>query len=190
MARSTVDPITRIEGHLSLEMEVEDSKVSEAWVSGNLYRGLEHALEGRSPYDAALISERICGVCPVSHAHASCFAAEDAYGIQIPEAARLIRNLAEGGQILHSTILWFYNLAGLDYINPLDALNANPADAYDVCEQYGTSAADFKGLADRLKAFADNGQLSIFSGNWFDCKDADGNSAFHLTPAEIGRAHV
>ena len=191
MARSTVDPITRIEGHLSLEMEVEDGKVSEAWVSGNLYRGLEHALEGRSPYDAALISERICGVCPVSHVHASCLAAEDAYGIQIPEAARLIRNLAEGGQILHSTILWFYNLAGLDYINPLDALNANPADAYDVCEQYGTSAADFKSLSDRLKAFAENGQLSIFSGNWFDCKDADGNSAFHLTPAEnlVGTAH-
>ena len=118
MAHSVVDPVTRIEGHLSIEMEVEDGKVTEAWTCGNLYRGLEHALG----------DER--GVCPVSHAHASCFAAEDAYGIQIPEAARLIRNLAEGGQILHSTILWFYNLAGLDYINPLDALNANPADAF------------------------------------------------------------
>lgn len=191
MAHSVVDPVTRIEGHLSIEMEVEDGKVTEAWTCGNLYRGLEHALEGRTPYDAALISERICGVCPVSHAHASCFAAEDAYGIQIPEAARLIRNLAEGGQILHSTILWFYNLAGLDYINPLDALNANPADAYDVCKRYGTSGADFEGLHERLKAFAANGQLSIFTGNWFDCKDADGSSAFHLSPAEnlVGTAH-
>ena len=191
MARSTVDPVTRIEGHLSIEMEVENGAVTEAWVSGNLYRGLEHALEGRTPYDAALISERICGVCPVSHAHASCFAAEDAYGIKIPEAARLIRNLAEGGQILHSTILWFYNLAGLDYINPLNALSATPAEALAACEQWGTSATDFDGLSQRLKAFAENGQLSIFSGNWFDAQDADGSSAYHLTPAEdlVGAAH-
>lgn len=191
MARSTVDPITRIEGHLSIEMEVEDGKVTQAWASGNLYRGMEHALEGRSPYDAALISERICGVCPVSHVHTSCLAAEDAYGIQIPEGARHIRNIVEGGQILHSTILWFYNLAGLDYINPLNALNANATDALNVCNQYGTSAADFSKLLERLKAFADNGQLSIFSGNWFDAKDADGNSAFHLSPAEdlVGTAH-
>lgn len=191
MAHSVVDPVTRIEGHLSIEMEVEGGKVTEAWTCGNLYRGLEHALEGRSPYDAALISERICGVCPVSHVHTSCLAAEDAYGIQAPDGARLVRNLAEGGQILHSTILWFYNLMGLDFINPLDALNANPADAYDVCREYGTSGADFEGLHARLKAFAENGQLSIFSGNWFDCKDADGGSAFHLTPAEnlVGTAH-
>lgn len=191
MARSTVDPITRIEGHLSIEMEVEDGKVTEAWSSGNLYRGMEHALEGRSPYDAALISERICGVCPVSHVHTSCFAAEDAYGIQIPEGARLIRNIVEGGQILHSTILWFYNLAGLDYINPLDSLNATAEEAYEVCKKYGTSAADFESLISRLQTFAENGQLSIFSGNWFDCVDADGKSAFHLTPAEnlVGTAH-
>ena len=191
MARSTVDPVTRIEGHLSIEMEVENGKVTEAWSSGNLYRGLEHALEGRTPYDAALISERICGVCPVSHAHASCLAAEQAYGIQIPEGARQIRNLAEGGQILHSTILWFYNLAGLDYINPLNAVNADPNEAYDVCRQFGTAAADFTALRDRLQAFAKNGQLSIFSGNWFDAMDADGTSAFHLTPAQnlVGTAH-
>lgn len=191
MARSTVDPITRIEGHLSIEMEVEDGKVTQAWASGNLYRGLEHALEGRTPYDAALISQRICGVCPVSHVHASCLAAEDAYGIQIPDGARLVRNLAEGAQILHSTILWFYNLTGLDYINPLNALSAKPADAYDVCNQYGTSAADFGALAERLQAFADNGQLSIFSGNWFDAKDPDGSPAFRFDPAEdlVGTAH-
>lgn len=191
MAHSVVDPVTRIEGHLSIEMEVEDGRVTEAWSCGNLYRGLEHALEGRTPYDAALISERICGVCPVSHAHASCLAAEEAYGIQSPDAARLIRNLAEGGQILHSTILWFYNLVGLDYINPLSALDAFPADAYDVCRAYNTSGTDFEALSERLRKFAQNGQLSIFTGNWFDCKDADGSSAYRLTPAEnlVGTAH-
>lgn len=191
MAHATVDPITRIEGHLSIDMEVEDGKITQAWASGNLYRGMEHALEGRSPYDAALISQRICGVCPVSHVHASCLAAEDALGIEIPDGARLVRNLAEGAQILHSTILWFYNLTGLDYINPLHALEANAADAYDVCEQYGTAAADFGALVDRLKAFADNGQLSIFSGNWFDVSDPDGVSAYHFSAAEdlVGTAH-
>ena len=107
MARSTVDPITRIEGHLGIEMEVEDGRVSEAWASGGLFRGMEHALRGRTPYDAALVAQRICGVCPVSHAHASAMAAEQALGIQIPEGARLVRNIAEGAQILHSTILWF-----------------------------------------------------------------------------------
>ena len=191
MARSTVDPITRIEGHLGIEMEVEDGQVTEAWASGGLFRGMEHALKGRTPYDAALIAQRICGVCPVSHAHASAMAAEEALGIQIPEGARLVRNLAEGGQILHSTILWFYNLNGLDYINPLNALAANPMEAYEVCQQYGTRATDFKDVHARITAFAENGQLSIFSGNWYDCKDADGSSSYKLTPAEdlVGVAH-
>lgn len=191
MARSTVDPITRIEGHLGIEMEVEDGRVSEAWASGGLFRGMEHALRGRTPYDAALVAQRICGVCPVSHAHASAMAAEQALGIQIPEGARLVRNIAEGAQILHSTILWFYNLNGLDYINPLNALNADPMEAYEVCQQYGTRATDFKDVHARLTAFAQNGQLSIFSGNWYDCEDADGTSAYKLTPAEdlVGAAH-
>lgn len=191
MARSTVDPITRIEGHLGIEMEVEDGRVSEAWASGGLFRGMEHALRGRTPYDAALVAQRICGVCPVSHAHASAMAAEQALGIQIPEGARLVRNIAEGAQILHSTILWFYNLNGLDYINPLNALNADPMEAYEVCQQYGTRATDFKDVHARLTAFAQNGQLSIFSGNWYDCEDADGTSAYKLTPAEdlVGTAH-
>lgn len=191
MAHSVVDPVSRIEGHLSIEMEVEGGAVSKAWVCGNLYRGLENALVGHTPYDAALISERICGICLVSHAHTSCFAAEDAYGIRIPEAARLVRNIAEGAQILHSTILWFYNLAGLDYINPLGALEASAADACDVCRRYGTSGADFESLLGRLRTFAAGGQLSIFTGNWFDCLDVDGAPAYKLSPAEnlVATAH-
>ncbi|NTU88945.1 MAG: nickel-dependent hydrogenase large subunit, partial [Actinobacteria bacterium] len=167
MARSVIDPINRIEGHLRIEMEVEGGVVKEAWASGGLFRGMELILEGRQPADAAYISQRICGVCPVSHAHASCFAGEAAYGIQIPNNARIIRNLIEGSQFLHSHILWFYNLIGLDFVNPINALGADIADTHALAEAAGTSGADFGAVATRLKAFAENGQMSIFSGNWF-----------------------
>ena len=176
MARSIIDPITRIEGHLRVEMEVENGVVADAWVSGGCFRGMELVVQNRTPEDAAQIVERICGVCPVSHMHASSIAAEKAYGISIPNNARIIRNLIEGSQFLHSHILWFYNLAGLDYVNPLNALSADPVAAYDLATELGTPSSDFVGLQDRLKKFAENGQLSIFSGNWFDTGE------YNLTP--------
>ena len=94
MTRSVIDPVTRIEGHLRVEMEVENGKVSDAWVSGGCFRGIELVVENRTPEDAAQIVQRICGVCPVSHAHASSIATEKAYGITISNNARIIRNIA------------------------------------------------------------------------------------------------
>ena len=180
MTRSVIDPVTRIEGHLRVEMEVENGKVSDAWVSGGCFRGIELVVENRTPEDAAQIVQRICGVCPVSHAHASSIAAEKAYGITISNNARIIRNILEGAQFLHSHILWFYNLAGLDYVNPLNALKADPADAMDLARAAGTSMnSDFVALKEHLSQFAENGQLSIFSGNWFD---AEGGTGFKLPP--------
>lgn len=171
MARSVIDPITRIEGHLRVEMEVDGGVVKDAWVSGGLFRGVELILKGREPRDAYFITQRICGVCPISHGHTSTLATEAALykdGAKIPENARIIRNLLEGAQFLHSHILWFYNLAALDWVNPVNALSANIADTYALAEQAGTSTADFGAVQKRLKAFVENGQLSIFSGNWFD----------------------
>ncbi|MBR2834913.1 MAG: nickel-dependent hydrogenase large subunit [Coriobacteriales bacterium] len=182
MARSTIDPITRIEGHLRVEMEVTDGVVSDAWVSGGLFRGMELILEGRQSQDASLISQRICGVCPVSHCHASCLASEHAMGITPPEGGRLVRNLVEGSQFIHSSILWFYTLNGLDYVNPINGLGADIASCYDACQEFGLAAGDFANLQKRLAAFAENGQLSIFSGNWFETEDADGTPAYKLTP--------
>ena len=180
MTRSVIDPITRIEGHLRVEMEVSNGRVSDAWVSGGCFRGMELVVQDRTPEDAAQIVERICGVCPVSHAHASSIAGEKAYGITISNNARLIRNLLEGAQFLHSHILWLYNLAGLDYVNPLNALTANVADAYDVAQEKNLSMhSDFRTLKEKLAAFAANGQLSIFSGNWFE---ADGGKAYVDAP--------
>ena len=180
MTRSIIDPITRIEGHLRVEMEVEQGVVTDAWVSGGCFRGMELVVQNRTPQDAAQIVQRICGVCPVSHAHASSIAAEKAYGITISNNARLVRNLIEGAQFLHSHILWFYNLCALDYVNPLDALNADVADTYALAQAAGTSMdTDFYGLKEKLEIFRANGQLSIFSGNWFDC---DGGEGYKLSP--------
>ena len=175
MTRSIIDPITRIEGHLRVEMEVEGGIVTDAWTSGGCFRGMELVVQDRTPEDAAQIVQRICGVCPVSHAQAATIAGEKAYGITITNKARILRNLLEGGQFLHSNILWFYNLAALDYVNPLDALNADPNDAYDLAVEAGTSTnTNFRLLMERLTKFNNNGQLSIFSGNWFDSENGEG----------------
>lgn len=181
MTRSIIDPITRIEGHLRVEMEVDNGVVTDAWVSGGCFRGMELVVQDRTPEDAAHIVQRICGVCPVSHTHASSLAAEDAYGIVIPNQARIIRNLVEGGQFLHSHILWLYTLAALDYVNPLNALNANVGKTYDLMEAAGTSCStDLKTLMGTLTKFANNGQLSIFSGGWF--LDGQAPEAYKLDP--------
>lgn len=180
MTRSVIDPITRIEGHLRVEMEVENGVVADVWVSGGCFRGMELVVQNRTPEDAAQIVERICGVCPVSHAHASSIAGDKAYGITISNNARIVRNLLEGAQFLHSHILWLYNLAALDYVNPLNALQANVDDAYAVALENGLALhSDLNQLYEKLAAFADNGQLSIFSGNWFD---ADGGEAYVDNP--------
>ena len=188
MTRSIIDPITRIEGHLRVEMEVNDGVVTDAWVSGNCFRGMELVVQDRTPQDAAQIVQRICGVCPVSHTHASTIAAEKAFGITISNNARIVRNLIEGAQFLHSHILWFYNLCALDYVNPLNALDANVADLYDIAGEYYTTNdgesitstnTDFVALKEHLQKFAANGQLSIFSGAWFE---ADKGKAYKLIP--------
>lgn len=180
MTRSIIDPITRIEGHLRVEMEVTNGKVSEAWVSGGNFRGMELVVQDRTPQDAVQIAQRVCGVCPISHTNASSIAAERAYGLEISNNARIIRNLLEGAQFLHSHILWFYNLAALDYVNPLNALKADVADAYSLAKAAGTStSSDLGALKKHLSSFADNGQLSIFSGNWFDAED---NTGYKLPP--------
>ena len=180
MTRSIIDPVTRIEGHMRAEMEVTNGIVTDAWVSGGSFRGMEKVVEHRAPEDAAQIVQRICGVCPVSHSHASTIAAEKAYKIVIPNNARIIRNMIEGAQFLHSHILWLYNLAALDFVNPLNALGADPAAAYDLAQELGTSTnSDLGAVHKRLAAFAANGQLSIFSGNWFD---ADDGEAYKLEP--------
>jgi hydrogenase large subunit len=114
----TVDPITRIEGHLSIECDVDGGKVIDARTTGTLFRGLELILQGHDPRDAQDYVQRICSVCPVTHGTAAAFALDDAFGLtgQIPENGRIVRNLILGANYLHSHILHFYHLAALDYV--------------------------------------------------------------------------
>lgn len=178
MARTVIDPITRIEGHQRIELEVENGKVVDAWSSGTLFRGMEAVLQGRKPADAFYVSQRICGVCPVSHGHASSMGTEAALGIKIPNNARIIRNLIEAAQYLHSHILWFYHLTALDYVDVVSALSANVADTYALAQQAGTTTADFGAVQQKLKGFVENGQLSIFTNGYW------GSPAYKL-PAEL-----
>ncbi len=118
MAKTTIaiDPVTRIEGHLKAEVVVENGKVVDAKVFGGMYRGFENILKGRDPRDATQIVQRICGVCPTSHAMCSAGAQDDAFKLKITDNGRLTRNLILGANYLQSHILHFYHLAALDYV--------------------------------------------------------------------------
>lgn len=113
----TIDPVTRIEGHLKIEVEIKDGKVSDARTMGEMFRGWEIILKGRNPLDAQMISQRICGVCPSPHAHASTLCLDDAFGVHPPDNGRLIRNLIYGANFIQSHILHFYHLTALDYVD-------------------------------------------------------------------------
>ena len=96
-----LNPVTRIEGHLAVKVEVEDGKVAKAYVAGEMFRGFEKILRGRDPLDAQHITQRICGVCPVEHGMASVLAQEMAYQLTPPPNGVLARNLHPGGQFHH-----------------------------------------------------------------------------------------
>jgi len=119
MRTITIDPITRIEGHLKIEALLDGGEVKEARSTGTLFRGIELILQGRDPRDASRITQRICGVCPTSHATASTFALDEAFGVtdRIPKNGRVIRNLILGCNFIQSHILHFYHLAALDYVD-------------------------------------------------------------------------
>ena len=153
--RIVVDPISRIEGHLRIEVEIENGKVKDAWNTCTSFRGLELVLKGRDPRDAHHIAHRICGVCPTSHGIASAMSIEDSAKVKIPENARLVRNLMEGAQFLHSHILWFYHLNAFDYVDVVSALGAKP------------KTPALKKLQDKLKTFVKSGQLGILANGYW-----------------------
>jgi len=113
----SIDPVTRIEGHLRIDVEVEGGVVKDAWSSGTMFRGIEMLLKGKHPWDAQQVTERICGVCPLVHGTAASYNLDDATGVQLPDNARIIRNLCLGANFIQSHILHFYHLAALDYVD-------------------------------------------------------------------------
>jgi len=122
----TIDPVTRLEGHLKIEVTVEDGVVTDAKSSGTMFRGFEMMLQGRDPLDAPHYTQRICGVCPISHGMASCLNLESALGVDIPANGRILRNLVLGANFVMSHILHFYHLAALDYIDTTGVIDIAP----------------------------------------------------------------
>ena len=178
--RVVIDPITRIEGHLRIEVEVTNGKVSNAWSSSTLFRGLEIILQGRDPRDAWLFTQRACGVCTYVHGLASVRCVDDAVKVTIPDNARLIRNLLMGAQFLHDHIVHFYHLHALDWVDVVSALKADPKKTADISNQVSPAGnsgpSDFKAVQARLKKFVDSGQLGIFANGYW------GHPAYKLPP--------
>ncbi len=112
-----IDPVTRIEGHLAVEVEVENGKVKDAWSKGTMFRGFEALLKGKDPRDASYVTDRVCGVCSGSHQWASALCLDDAFDADVPDGGRLVRNLILGAQWLHDHPLHFYHLSALDYLD-------------------------------------------------------------------------
>lgn len=131
MAKIVIDPLTRIEGHLKIEVVVEGGEVKEAKSSGNLFRGFEILMRGRDPMDAPHLTQRICGVCPTSHATTASLNLESAFGIadRIPENGRIVRNLIQGANYIQSCLVHFYHLAALDYVDVTKVLGYEGDDA-------------------------------------------------------------
>ncbi len=113
----TLSPVTRIEGHLGIKVDVEDGKVARAYVSGEMFRGFENLLRGRDPLDAQYITQRICGVCPLDHGLASVLAQDMAYQLTPPDNGRIVRNLAQAANFIASHITHFYLLSALDFVD-------------------------------------------------------------------------
>ena len=187
--RIVIDPITRIEGHLRIEVEIKDGKVVDAYSSGTMVRGFELILKGRDPRDAWAFTERACGVCTTVHALASVRCVEDALNITVPPNAELIRNLMFCAQYMQDHVVHFYHLHALDWVDVVSALRADPKEASRIAQSISnypkSSPSYFSDLQKRLTTFVNSGQLGIFANGYW------GHKAYKL-PAEInliGVAH-
>src|SRR5512136_1441344 len=174
-SRIVIDPITRIEGHLRIEIEVKDGKVTDAYSSGTMVRGFELILKGRDPRDAWAFTERACGVCTTVHALASVRAVEDALGIAVPPNAELVRNLMFCAQYMQDHVVHFYHLHALDWVDVVSALKADPKKTSELAQSISnwpnSSPGYYKDLAARLTKFVESGQLGPFRNAYWGHPD-------------------
>ena len=176
MAKIVVDPLTRIEGHLRVEAQIDGGKITDAWASGTMWRGIEIMMKGRDPRDAWTFVSRFCGVCTTVHAMASIRAVENALNITIPDNARIIRNLIMGFQSVQDHVIHFYHLHALDWVDIVSALKADPAKTAALASSISdwpnnSSVAHFKAVHEKLKSFVDSGQLGIFANGYWGHKE-------------------
>jgi hydrogenase large subunit len=178
--RIVIDPITRIEGHLRIDVEVDGGFVKNSWSSGQMWRGIELILQGRDARDAWMFTQRICGVCTTVHAISSVRAVEDALGLEIPANAQYIRNMMLIAHALHDHIVHFYHLSALDWVDVTKVLQADPRKASSVAESLSpwrkNGWREMAAVKDRVKALVDSGQLGIFTNGYW------GHPAMRLSP--------
>jgi hydrogenase large subunit len=172
MARVVVDPITRIEGHLRIEAEVDGGKISKAYSSCTMWRGVERILIGRDPRDCWAFAQRICGVCTTVHAFASIRAVENALGIEVPSLGQAFRNLILATQNVHDHVMHFYHLHALDWVNVPNSLKADPKKTSELAQSISnwpnSSEVYFRELQNKLTKFVESGQLGIFANAYWD----------------------
>ena len=179
--RVVVDPITRIEGHLRIEAQMNGSTIEQAYSAGTMVRGIEIILRGRDPRDAWAYAQRICGVCTLVHGMASIRSVEDALNYSIPHNAQLIRNLMIAAQYVHDHVMHFYHLHALDWVDVVSALKADPKATSELAQTVSphwpnASTGYFADQQTKLKKFVDAGQLGIFAKAYW------GHPAYKLPP--------
>ena len=169
--RIVVDPITRIEGHLRIEVEVKDGKIVDAYSSSPMVRGLENIVKGRDPRDVWAFVQRACGVCTTVHALASVRSVEDSLGIAIPPNAEMVRNIMEGALYMHDHTVHFYHLHALDWVDVVNALKADPKKTSELAQSISnwpkSSPGYFSDIKKRITKFVESGQLGIFANGYW-----------------------
>lgn len=184
-----VDPITRIEGHLRVEADIENGKIKDAYSSGTMVRLLEEILRGRDPRDAWAFVGRVCGVCTSTHSLTSVRTVEDALNIVIPPNAELVRNIMHCVLYMHDHVVHFYHLHAMDWVDVVNALKADPKKTSELAQSISkwpkTSVGYFSDVQARVKKFVDSGQLGIFANGYW------GHPAYKLPPEVnlLGLAH-
>jgi hydrogenase large subunit len=178
--RITIDPISRIEGHLRIDCEVNGGQIANAWSSGTMWRGIETILKGRDPREAWIFAQRICGVCTTVHAIASIRSVENALNLEIPLNAQYIRNLLIVAHSLHDHIVHFYHLSALDWVDVVSALKGDPEQAAKIGQSvspwHRNSAQEMQAVKERVNSFVGKGQLGIFTNGYW------GHPAMKLSP--------
>lgn len=178
--RLVIDPITRIQGNLRIEAQLDGNRVVQAYCSGTTVRGIELVLRGRDPRDAWVFTQRICSACSLAHGLASIRAVENALNIPIPPNAHAIRNLMHAAQHVHSHVTHFYHLHAVDWVDVVAALNADPVKTSTLAESISTYSATapsyFAATQQRLKNFVADEPIGIFAHAYW------GHPAYKLPP--------
>jgi hydrogenase large subunit len=178
--RIVIDPITRIEGHLRVEIEVTNGVITDAYSAGTMVRGIETILKGRDPRDAWAFVGRVCGVCTSTHSLTSVRTVENALGISVPPNAELIRNLMANALYIQDHVVHFYVLHALDWVDVVSALKADPAATSTLAQSISSwpksSVGYFTDVQKKFKNFVESGQLGIFANGYW------GHSAYKLPP--------